>query len=140
MAISLVVKKYQFQCLVLGLDLLVVILFLSAKSLASLMLSSLSDCITNQWGLLCPACGGTRAVFHFASGNFLKSFQYNPFFFVLILYFLFFMLMLNLEMLFRIRRAKKIRAWMIHPKTVIVFAICYAIFGIVRNLIPFPLP
>jgi hypothetical protein len=124
------------QCILIAFDLAIISLFLLLKPLANLLLTTLSDCIFTRLGILCPACGGTRAVFYFASGNFSESFHYNPFFFLLIIYFFLFVIIWNLEIFLNLKFAKKLRAKMHHPKTVIIFAILYVIFGIVRNLIP----
>lgn len=29
-------------------------------------------------GLVCPGCGGTRAIYHFARGNWMTSLRYHP--------------------------------------------------------------
>ena len=129
-------KNHKMQCFLIALDLSIIALFLLLKPLANLLLTALADCIFDRLGILCPACGGTRAVFHFASGNFAESFHYNPFFFLLIIYFFLFMIIWNLEIFFGFGFAKKLRAGMHHPKTVIIFAILYVIFGIIRNWIP----
>ncbi len=50
-----------------------------------------SYCLLHEaTGLLCPACGGTRALGELLQGNFALAFRYNPFFILLLPFFLYF--------------------------------------------------
>lgn len=91
-------------------------------------------CIFLEMGFLCPACGGTRCVYNIASGNFLKAFTLNPFIFLLVLYVILVVMLLNINYLFNVSFLKKTLAAMVHYKAVIVIAVLYALFGIVRNM------
>ena len=72
--------------LVLALDGFLLLLAWKLDAILNLMLNSPEGCVFLQNGLICPACGGTRSVFHFVSGNFRQSFAYHPAVFCIILY------------------------------------------------------
>lgn len=119
----------------LGSDILFVVTFFCLKPLANWMFASFPDCIFLKLGFPCPSCGGTRAVFYFASGHFPESFQHNAFFFFLMIYILLCMAVLNAEILFHSSIAKKIRTVIIQPASLIVVTACYGLFGIIRILL-----
>ena len=45
-----------------------------------------------NYNLICPSCGSTRCIINLVNGDFISSFFYNPFLFILIIY----LLLLNL--------------------------------------------
>ncbi len=52
------------------------------------------SCVLYEWsGILCPGCGGTRALYHLFSGNLLVSFKYHPAVITVILFYFQFMLL-----------------------------------------------
>ena len=74
--------------LMLKVELLIVVLLLIAfivvKSGAVYLIP---PCPTyTLFGILCPACQGTRCVMHFMQGDFIGSFLYHQLFFVTIIY------------------------------------------------------
>ncbi len=121
--------------LTLAIDLLCLLCALFFRQIAAFMLGDVPRCIVYRMGYLCPSCGGTRAVNYFFHGNFALSFQHNPFFFVMIIYLLTLLLMLNLGYLFRVSFGVRAVRAMLCYKTVIAIVAAYALFGIARNLI-----
>ena len=125
-------KKKQF---VLLLDLALVVFALAAVPLTGWMVAAIPDCPVTKLGLLCPACGGTRCVRYFFSGRFADAFWVNPFFLLLILYLGAALVLLNVGVLLKVERSEKIARAMISWQTVIVLAVLFAVFGVVRNFL-----
>jgi hypothetical protein len=122
-------KSYVFL-----LDGALLVLGLAAGWLTGWMLSAIPDCPVMQFGFLCPACGGTRCVRYFFSGQFAQAFTMNPFVFVLIWYLCAALVLLNIGVLLKLPKAEKIAIRMTDWRAVIVAAVLFAVFGIVRNL------
>ena len=56
------------------------------KRTAGNIIKYIPTCIINQnFGILCPSCGGTRCVTNLILGNIKESFLYHPVFFVTII-------------------------------------------------------
>ena len=106
-----------------------------AKWLATAIINNFSGCIFRLGGYLCPACGGTRAVYNFLSGNFAKAFSYNPYIVLILVYLIVLLVILNVEFLFGVKKVTPIRKAMVNYKTIIALVIGYALFGIIRNFI-----
>jgi hypothetical protein len=120
---------------VLFLDLGLVIAAIVAAPLSRWMIACFPDCPLAVMGFLCPACGGTRCVRAFFSGDFLGAFWFNPFFFVLIFYLGAALVLLNMGVLLRIKWADQAAQIMTGWQAVIITAVIFAIFGVVRNII-----
>lgn len=121
-------KKY-----VVIIDLALAMVTLVARWMIGWMLVTMPDCPVTRYGLRCPACGGTRCVRSFLEFRWGQAFFLNPFFFVLIWYVGVALLLLNVGVLWNVRWAQRLSAGMLHWKTVIVIAMLFGIFGIVRN-------
>lgn len=119
--------------LTLAADAFCLLCALFFDKIAAFMLGDIPRCIVYRMGYLCPSCGGTRAVNYFFHGNFGLSFRHNAFFFVMIIYLLVFLLMLNLGYLFRRPFGVKAVRTMVNYRIVIAIVSCYALFGILRN-------
>lgn len=117
----------------MGLDAILLLAALNVKRLAVLMSDKISECIFLRMGILCPSCGGTRCVYNMASGNFSEAFAYNPFIFLVVIYAAIVLLLFNITYLFNIRL--KVFRIMANSRAVIVIAVLYALFGILRNII-----
>ena len=118
---------------VILLDVGVLVIAMTAHTLTDWMLHMIPACPVATLGLLCPACGGTRCVRYFFSGRFADAFGVNPFFFSLILYLAAAMVLLNVGALLDVKKADQIARGMTNWRAVIVIAVAFAIFGIVRN-------
>lgn len=103
--------------------------------MAQWMLRTLPDCSFAKIGVLCPSCGGTRCVRAFFSGEFAAAFSFNPFFFVLIWYLGAALVLLNVGVLWKVKWAERAARAMTGGTAVIIAAITFAIFGVVRNLV-----
>lgn len=97
------------------------------------MMALIPDCPVTRFGLLCPACGGTRCVRYFLELRWGQAFIMNPFFFALIWYVGAGLLLLNVGVLGNVSWAKRISGAMLHWRAVIVIAVLFGVFGIVRN-------
>ena len=125
-------KKKRFVIL---LDLALVVFALAAVPLTGWMFAAIPDCPATKLGLLCPSCGGTRCVRYFFSGRFGDAFLVNPFFFLLILYLGAALVLLNVGVLLNVERSEKIARTMTGWRAVVICAILFAVFGVVRNFL-----
>lgn len=123
-------KKRRYGVLLLdGLLLLGGIL---AKFLASAMIRWLPDCIFASMGITCPACGATRCVREFFSGNFSVAFGLHPFIFCLIWYLAAALVVLNIGFVLGQKHCQSIAKILLGYKAIIALAIVYAVFGLIR--------
>ena len=86
----------------------------------------------NNFGLMCPGCGGTRSVEALLHGDFLTSFRLNP----LVIFFSLLGIAFYAELIFSIFN-KKIK---IVPRSMVfmwVMIVLFLIFSVVRHFIPF---
>lgn len=120
---------------VILLDVALLLLGLAAGWVTGWMLALIPNCPVTQFGWLCPACGGTRCVRYFFTGKFAQAFAMNPFVFVLIWYLGAALLLLNVGVLLNVPYAQRLAVRMTGWRIVIVAAVVFAVFGIVRNLI-----
>ena len=118
-----------------ALDIGAALLALSAKPLAIVMMKIFPDCIFADIGIICPICGGTRAVINMFSGNFAAAWQSNAFFCVVGIFVVLLAVILNAELIFGAKWAKKLRKSLFTPRTVVAFAVAYVIFGAIRNFV-----
>mgnify|MGYP006361498647 CR=1 FL=1 len=128
------VRRKQILIMLL-IDAVLLTLLFFAKDLVLLAMAIIPTCPFVTLGYQCPACGGTRCVFNILKFNFATAFNFNPFVFVLFFYALVCFLAINLYFLFNLKWAQKVYKAMLNPKIIIVFAVIFAIFGIVRNFI-----
>ncbi len=122
---------------VLALDAVIALGCIFISNIARFISSSSNTCLMKLFGLTCPSCGGTRCVYNFFKGNFAEAFGYNQFVFLIIIYILVLTVFLNLRYVFGFEFAKKPINYMVHPTTVIIIAISFVVFGVLRNVILF---
>lgn len=124
-------KKIKNMLLLeLGIIFLVLIIFIAIKLN---IIKYIPTCIIKQnFGILCPSCGGTRCVTNLILGNFKESFLYHPVFFVTIIYLVF----ANIIYIVNSIRKKEILTFL-YPKTKfwIFFVIVIGVFTILRNIL-----
>ncbi len=128
-------KIKRSTILTLILDAALMIFLFVVKPIGNLLMEGVSDCIFTKYSLLCPSCGGTRSVYNFFDGNFAISWNYNPFFFIMIIYAFLLIAVLNLRYVFGVSRMGKLIKAKVHPITLVSFVIAFALFGILRNFI-----
>lgn len=88
-----------------------------------------------NFGILCPGCGGTRCVYNFFNGRFVTAFRFNPYIFLSIIYVLCSALILNVKILLKNKAAEKVFSVMTDYRVVVVWAAGFMLFGILRNII-----
>lgn len=125
----------KLRILIVALDVVLLLVGWKLNAISAFMLRSASECNLLGDGIICPACGGTRCVYHFVSGNFRSAFSYHPVVFCIIIYLILLLILWNLDFLFGVRFAKKIHKWMVDYRTIIVIAVCYVVIGLSRNFV-----
>lgn len=88
--------------------------------------------MNKTFGILCPACGGTRCVVNLMLGNYQESFSYHPIFFLTILY----LMLVNFIYIISTITKKEI-ASNLYPKAKfwMIFLGILLIFTVIRNII-----
>lgn len=117
---------------ILGDILLIPFLFFCQR-LSAFMLSNHSEC---KWALLggkCVTCGGTHFVNALLSGRLSEAFFSNPFLFLLTVFLLFSLLLLNLDQLLGVKFAKKILSKLYTIPMLILWLSAMLIFLLARN-------
>lgn len=85
-----------------------------------------------NFGILCPSCGGTRCIISFFNWDFYNSFMYNPVFFLTIIY----IIILNLvTIIYLITKKSYLKC--IYPKNwyLVIFAVVLLVFTLIRNML-----
>lgn len=126
-------RKGRFRLLLL--DLALIALGLAAAPCAKWMLDVLPDCYIAQMGLPCPSCGGTRAVAALCRGDVVTAWGFHPAVVLVVLYVIVLLVVLHLEVLFRLAWARFLRVCMTDYRTIIGLAVAFVLFGILRNLL-----
>ena len=85
-----------------------------------------------NYNLICPSCGSTRCVINLVNGDFISSFFYNPFLFILIIY----LLLLNLLYIINTIFHKKYLKFF-YPKWwyAIIYFSLWAIYTVIINIL-----
>ena len=106
-----------------------------ARPLSRWMLSALSDCYVAQMGLVCPACGGTRAVAALCRGDLLAAVELNALVVLLIVYAVLIVVAFHIEVLFRQGWARTIHVRMLNYRVIIGWAVVAVLFCVLRNIV-----
>ena len=125
----------KLRIIIIALDALLLIVVWKLKAILGFMLRSASECMLLEDGIICPACGGTRCAYHFASGNFLTAFSYHPVLFCIIIYLMILLILWNLDFLFGVKHTKRLHRWMMDYRAIIAIAVCYVVIGLSRNFV-----
>lgn len=129
------ILKDKVSIIVVSFDVIVILAIVFVKPVVSCAMNVLPACFLGKIGLVCPACGGTRCFYNFFTGNLYASFMYNQFMFFMIVFALILIIVANLAFVFNLSAARKIFLRLSNFRVIIVLAVFYAIFGVVRNLI-----
>ena len=117
----------------LKVELLIVVLLLIIFMMVKLgLVYFIPECFIHKtFGILCPACQGTRCVISFINLNFIESFNYHPVFFVTIIYLIF----VNILYIINSFKKKPILTFL-YPKLKfwIIFLIILGVFTVLRNV------
>ena len=108
---------------------------LLAPFLARLLLALPTDCYVQKIGYLCPACGGTRSVLLLFRGEMIDAFRMNAFFVLSALFALSAMLLIHISVLSPKHYFAKLCRGILHPGIAVIWAVCFVLFGILRNII-----
>ena len=117
------------------IDALFIITAFSIKDIALLAVLHFPQCIGARLGFLCPSCNGTSCVYNFAIGKFSEAFALHPIVFLSMIYIIAVLVILNIACLSKHKKAEMLFKKMVSPAVVIVYAIVFSIFGIIRNFI-----
>ena len=129
-------RKNKFKFFVICLDVFLLIGIFALKPIANLMINHFPGCIYySKFGVKCGSCGGTRCVYYFFGGDFLKAWEMNPLFFCAIIYIIVLFLMLNIS-LFKIPLANKAVKIMSSWQAAVIFGVCYFVFSMLRMFVP----
>lgn len=134
MKICMRTKNKSFNIIILA-DVILILLMCFGKRLVHLAMNILPTCPFLKMGLLCPACGGTRCTFAILNLDFAAAFNFNPFIFVLFFYAATAYICVNLHFLFGFNTPRKIYKALLDYKVIIILAVAFMIFGVVRNFI-----
>lgn len=120
------------KSLVITLDLLLVAILLFGRWITNQMIDLLPTCYATSLGIQCPACGGTRCFRYIVSGNITNAFLVNPYVFLSFMLLGVLVILLNCAVLFG--KGEQLLCKLARPGLVIVWAVCFLLFGILRNL------
>lgn len=117
------------------LDCIILSLAVVGFFLSHWMIENSPGCVFRKLGFLCPACGGTRCVRYFLEADFATAFRYNSYIFITIILAVIALVFLNITVFSKSKTCEKICIKLINYRTIILWAICFAVFGIVRNIL-----
>ena len=119
---------------ILLLDAGILALIPVAVLLAKWMLKALPDCMFMRVGFLCPACGGTRCLIQLGRGNFLQALQLNPYFFFTAWLVFGLLVLVNVWAFSGGNRGGALLRNILRPRWLIVWAVGFVLFGVLRNV------
>ena len=120
---------------VLLLDLALIICASLITCVTGTMMTVLPDCAFATTSFQCPACGGTRCIQSMFRGDLAASFQMNPYIFLSVCFLALLIILLNTATILEHRLSQKLLRILATPVSVIIWAIGFALFGILRNLL-----
>ena len=122
--------KKQYKTLILSQLIIIIFLLISFLFFRSGYIAVVPKCIFREkYGILCPACYGTRFAIEIAKFNFIAAFKVHPIFFISIIY----LILLDSTYVVNVIFNKKIdifKWW--HA---IIWLILILIYTILRNII-----
>lgn len=120
---------------ILLLDGTLLLLVPVAALLSGWMLGNLPACGFLRYGILCPACGGTRCVKFLSRGQLAPAFQMNPYLFCTAFLALGLVILLNVVGLSQGQRGTGLLKRVCRPIWLILWAVGFSLFGILRNIV-----
>ncbi len=94
--------------------------------------------IYRTWGIYCPSCGATRAIISMLEGDFCSAFEYNACVTVMIIPAIMLGLYLYFGIIFGYLPSLPKSAKVGIAVAVLVFAVLFFAFGVLRNLPTYP--
>lgn len=120
---------------ILLLDILLLLLLLSAGPLARCMIRALPDCPVAQLGYQCCACGSTRCLLALSQLQIGQAFTFHPLLCVLVFHGFLGLVALNLGHLANIHPFRSFFRLLTDYRAIIAWAIAYGLFGLLRNIL-----
>ena len=120
---------------ILILDCILLIVAIMAPWVCRKLLGLSLDCWTVKFGLLCPSCGGTRAVLLLLRGRVVEAFYMNAYFIITGAVIFVGILVLHLSIFWERSIFCRISRMIFHPYSVVLWACGWGVFGVLRNLI-----
>lgn len=120
---------------ILLLDILLLLLLLSAGPLARWMIHVFPDCPVAQWGYQCCACGSTRCMLALSKLQIGQAFTFHPLLCILVFYGSLGLVSLNLGYLAGVQLFRKLFRLLTDYRAIIAWAIAYGLFGLLRNIL-----
>lgn len=127
------IKKHK-KAIILAADALLVLWTVICKPLTDYMLRAGEDCEWTKYGGRCLTCGGTHFVNTFVSGDFAEAFNHHQYFFLLTLFLLISLLLLNLYLLFGFKFSLKALRLMYNVPVLILWLWGFIAFFVIRNI------
>ena len=129
-------KKHYKKLLILPLDALIFPAFVFFNWLSGVLLETERICPWVKLGGRCMTCGGTHFVNDITSLKIAQAFEDNQFLFVIGVFFLVTLVLLNLYCLFDIKIAAFILRRMYSLVTVAIYCLLAIWFILLRNIVP----
>ena len=103
--------------------------------LSKFLLTFQVDCVLAKFDLLCPSCGGTRAVYHLTRGHVYTAMGLNAYYTISAFIACLGVILLHITCFWKNPTLCKISRGVFHPYTFIVWTIGLIAFGIIRNIL-----
>ncbi len=126
-------KNHYKKILIVG-DLMLIPAWIFCEWLSDRMLATNSLCVWARIGGKCVTCGGTHFVNSLLNFQFAEAWQHNEFLFILALYLVISLLLLNLYLLFDSAFAKKALRLLYNIPALILWLAGLILFLLVRNI------
>ncbi len=128
-------KKEQNKILkVISVQLMLVLgIILAYLFVRSEYVNIIPECrIYQEFGILCPSCGGTRAVISMTNGNIFDALRYNLIISIGIIY----LIIVDIVYIINLKyRNKKIEKLILNPYYTILFVVILVVYTVIRNIL-----
>ena len=128
------IKRHYIKITLIAFDVLILPCILLCKLITDLMLKSNDVCIWTRFGGQCVTCGGTHFVNDLGAGRIAAAFMDNQLLFVLAVYSLLTLIVLNLYFVFGVKWCKKLLRVMYSIPVGIIFSVGFVVFMVWRNI------
>lgn len=132
--------KKNKRIIILFTDLILLVGTVVAIQIIPKLVGGPLTCISAKLNLPCPGCGGTRCLYNFFTGNFIESFNFNPFIFLCIVAAIVTLALFNFSWLFNLKFADKALQNASNPVFAYGFLIVFILFVALRAFHILPMP
>lgn len=130
-------KIFNLKALLLLIYGIGALLVVFSRNIVGLMSDLIPYCYFAKNGNPCPSCGGTRCFGAFFSGRFVEAFKLNQYFFFLFIYLGLLFILLHVAAFTKHRAPKALLCRMAGTRAIIVWAVIYAAYGVLRYFFVF---